>query len=412
MSIPPPPGPHQPQGPYQPPQSGLPQYPQYPQTPYGQQPPPYGQQPPYPGPYQGWGQGYSPYAVPAPVNGLAIASLVLGLLCCLPGVGLVLGLVALGQIRRRGERGRAMAVTGSVFSGLGLALWVLVLATGGAADFWEGVKEGASDSSSLSLSTGECFDTPDGTLTGDLVSDVTVVDCAKAHDGEVFATYRLKGSSYPGDDKVGDSASDRCYGLEDGYAMDGWAIPGDVDVYYFTPSEDSWEFGDREVACVFGNTTEGRTLSGSLRNDESVLDADQVAYLDAAHVLNTALDTVPDAEYVEDDLPGYRDWADRVTTALDRQTAMLRAHTWDQAAERPVDDLVADLGKARAEWAKAAKSTDVDTHYGHYDKGSALLDPKRSVTARKALGLATTPPKYNGGGDGSGSGGSGSGMEV
>jgi hypothetical protein len=406
VSIPPPPGPHQPQGPYQPPQSGLPQYPQYPQAPYGQQPP-------YPSPYQPWGQGYSPYAVPAPVNGLAIASLVLGLLCCLPGVGLVLGLIALSQIRKRGERGRAMAVTGSVFSGIGLALWVLVLATGGAADFWEGVKEGANDTSSLSLSTGDCFNTPDGALTGDRVTGVTVVDCRKAHDGEVFATYDLKGSTYPGDNRVGDSADQRCYALEDGYAMDGWAIPDDVDVYYFTPSEDSWKYGDREVACVFGNKTEGKTLSGSLRNDESVLDGDQLIYLKAARVLNNALDTVPEAEYVEDDLPGYRAWAGRVTRAITEQTGTLRAHTWDTAdVKRPVDDLVADLDKARAEWAKAAKATDADTYYAHYDKGSKLLDPKRSVTARKALGLATTPPSHDGGGSGSGSGGSGSGMQV
>ncbi|MEU6196415.1 DUF4190 domain-containing protein [Streptomyces sp. NPDC047061] len=405
MSIPPPPGPHQPQGPYPPPQSGQPQYPPYPQGPYGQQPP-------YPGPYQPWGQGYGPYPAQPPVNGLAIASLVLGLLCCLPGVGLVLGLIGLGQIRRRGERGKAMAVIGSVLSSVGLALWVLLLATGGAADFWEGFKEGANDSSSLSLATGDCFDTPDGTLTGDLVSDIDVVDCEKAHDGEVFATYRLKGSSYPGDDGVGDSADRRCYALEDGYAMDGWAIPDDVDVYYFTPSEDSWGYGDREVACVFGNTTEGRTLSGSLRNDESVLDDDQVAYLDAAHVLNSALGTVPEAEYVEDDLPGYRQWADRVTTALGKQTALLRAHGWAPDAKQPVSDLVADLDRAKAEWAKAAKATDADTYYTHYDKGSTLLDPKRTVTARKALGLATSPPSYDDGGAGSGSGGSGSGLEV
>ncbi|MEV7978872.1 DUF4190 domain-containing protein [Streptomyces sp. NPDC086519] len=407
MSIPPPPGPHQPQGPYEPPQSGHPQYPQYPQGPYGQQPPQ-----PYPGPYQPWGQGYGPHVPQPPVNGLAIASLVLGLLCCLPGVGLVLGLIGLSQIRRRGERGKAMAVIGSVFSSVGLALWVLLLASGGAGEFWYGLKQGVNDSSSLSLATGDCFDTPDGTLTGDLVSDVDVVDCAKAHDGEVFATYRLKGSSYPGDDGVGDSADERCYALEDGYAMDGWAIPDDVDVYYFTPSEDSWKYGDREVACVFGNTTEGRTLSGSLRNDESVLDADQVAYLDAAHVLNSALATAPEAQYVEDDLPGYRRWAGRVTTALGKQTAMLRAHGWGPDAKQPVKDLIADLDQAKAQWAKAARATDADTYYAHYDKGSTLLDPKRTVTARKALGLATTPPSDDGGGGGSGSGGTGSGLEV
>lgn len=88
MEIPPPSGPQppqgqpqgQPQGPYQPPGQ--------PQGPYGAYPGgPQGQGPgPGPGPYgyQPWGQGYSPYNTPAPVNGLAIAALVLGILCFLP----------------------------------------------------------------------------------------------------------------------------------------------------------------------------------------------------------------------------------------------------------------------------------------------------------------------------------------
>ncbi|MEU9153710.1 DUF4190 domain-containing protein [Streptomyces sp. NPDC048417] len=405
MSIPPPPGPQQPQGPYQPPQTGLPQYPQYPQGPYGPQPP-------YPSPYQPWGQGYSPYALPAPVNGLAIASLVLGLLCCLPGVGLVLGLVALSQIRKRGERGTAMAVIGSVLSGIGLALWVLLLATGGAASFWEGVKEGASDRSSLSLSTGDCFDTPDHALDDDLVTDVTHVACDGGHDGEVFGTYDLKGTDYPGDGAVGDSADQRCYVLEETYAFDVWEVPDDVAVYYFTPSEDSWAAGDRSVVCAFGSATEGGRLTSSYHKDADSYASEQVAYLKAAHVLNAALDTAPDSDYIEDDLPGNRAWAGRVATALGEQSATLRSYEWTADTKQPVLALVDDLDKARAEWAKAAKAADVDTFYAHYDKGSKLIDPHRTVTVRKALGLTTVPPAHGDGGGDSGSGGSGSGMQV
>lgn len=410
MSIPPPPGPHQPQGPYQPPQSGPPQYPQYPQAPYGQQPPP------YPSPYQPWGQGYGPYPAQAPVNGLAIASLVLGLLCCLPGVGLVLGVVALVQIRRRSERGTAMAVTGSVFSTIGLGLLVLMLATGGAADFWEGVKEGASGRSSLSLSTGDCFDTSDHALDDDLVGDVTPVACDDGHDGEVFATYRLGGSGYPGDDAVGDSAGDRCYGLEDTYVLDVWAVPDDVAVYYFTPTRDSWADGDRDVVCVFGSSTRGGRLTDSYRQGPEAYSADQLAYLKAAHVLNAALDTAPDSEYIEDDLSGNKAWAARMATALGKQTAMLRAHRWGADAKQPVASLVDDLDKARAEWTKAAAAPDVDTFFTHYDKAYKLIDPHRTVTVRDALGLTAVPPAYEDGsggeGGGSGSGGGGSGVEV
>ncbi|MET8946716.1 DUF4190 domain-containing protein [Streptomyces sp. NPDC004542] len=390
MSIPPPPGPHQPDGSYQPPASSPypdASYPPYPQGPYGQQP-----QGPYGGPpYQPWAQGYSPYNRPAAVNGLAIAALVLGLLCFLPGVGLVLGLVALAQIRKRGERGKGMAVAGCVLSGVGLALWAVALATGGAAEFWKGFKEGARDGASISLERGECFDAPGGSLEGEAY-EVDEVPCDGKHDGEVFASFPLGGGSYPGDSSVTDRADQRCYELQYSYAMDGWAVPDDVDIYYLTPSRDTWALGDREVACLFGNTDEGAGLTGSLRNDETVLDADQVAYLKAAHVLDAALDTAPDAEYVEDDLPGHKAWARRVAAALEEQAGMLRGHDWPAAAEKAVTVLAADIDTARVEWAKAARAADADGFYAHYDKGFSLIDPDRTVTARKALGLATVPP--------------------
>ncbi len=388
MSIPPPPGPHQPEGPFQPPVS--------------QPPPPYTQRPDgapgFPG-YQPWTQGYSPYNHPAPVNGLAIASLVLGVLCFLPGVGLVLGLVALRQIRRRGERGTGLAVGGAVLSAVGLALWALLLATGGAAEVWHGFKEGARDGATISLAEGECFDAPDGELSGETY-DVDTVPCAGAHDGEVFASFRLPAGAYPGDDAVAETAEDRCWSLQNGYAMDGWAIPDDVDVYYLSPTEESWAAGDREVTCAFGSTDEGEDLTGSLRNDETVLDADQVAYLKAAHVLDAALDTAPEEEYVEDDLPGHKAWAGRVSAALGEQARMLRAHDWPAGARRPVAALAADLDKARAEWAKAAKAEDADVFYEHYDNGFDLIEPSRAVAARTALRLATTVPADPGEGSG------------
>lgn len=46
-----------------------------------------------------------------------------------------------------------MAIADCVLSGIGLALWalVLVLVTGGAAEFWNGFKNGARDGASISL---------------------------------------------------------------------------------------------------------------------------------------------------------------------------------------------------------------------------------------------------------------------
>ncbi|MFF7451912.1 MULTISPECIES: DUF4190 domain-containing protein [unclassified Streptomyces] len=377
MSIPPPPGPHQPQGPYPP----------GPYTP--------------PGP---WGYGYGGYAQPVPVNGLAIAALVLGVLCFLPAVGLVLGLVALSQIRKRGERGKGMAVAGAVLSSVGLVLWTLSLTTGAAADFWDGFKDAAKgEGSAYSLKKGDCFDSGTGSLTGETY-DVDEVPCAKAHHGEVFAVVKLPGGDFPGDSAIEDTADDRCYALQETYAMDAWAVPEDVDVYYLVPSEDSWSFGDREITCLFGNTDEDKSLTGSLRNDATTLDADQQAFLKASNALDTILFDEPE-DYAEDDLRANTHWAAEVDTVLGEQAEALRARSWPAAAERPVAALVKDMEDAREEWAKAADAGDVDTYYEHYDAGYEFVDGKTTVTAREALGLATTVPSYDEEGDGGGGAG-------
>ncbi|MFF1440519.1 DUF4190 domain-containing protein [Streptomyces sp. NPDC058295] len=436
MSIPPPPGPHQPQDPYQPPQPQSP-YPQdpfapppqdpYAQGPYGPQGPqgpmgpgpmgpgPMGPYPqaPYPQapygavPYPVWGQGYSPYGQPSPVNGVAIAALVLGLLCFLPGVGLLLGIVALVQIKKRGERGKPMAIVGTVLSSIGLAVWVLALSTGGASDFWDGFKEGASGNSSFALAKGDCFDVPGETFDED-VYDVDEVDCSGEHDAEVFATVPLTGDSFPGDDHVTDVADDKCYTLQDAYAMDPWALTDEVDIYYLTPTADSWSWGDREITCVFANVDEKGTLTGSLRADASTLDADQFAFLKAMAAVDDALFEEPE-EYAEEDLASNRTWAGDTGEVTGDQADQLGSHLWEQPdREASLATLVKDMQAASKEWAAAAKATDADDFYEHYDKAYKYVDGATTVTARKALGLATTVPSYDEDSD-SGSGGTGGG---
>lgn len=380
VSIPPPSGPQHPQDPYAAPppqpQGGYPP----PQLPYGGAPgsAPYGLYGPY---------GPRP---PAAVNGVAIASLVLGLLCFLPAVGLVLGLIALRQIRRRDERGRGMAVAGSVLSSVGLALWVVALSTGAAADFWQGFRDGARADTVLALRKGDCFNSPGG-LEG-WATEATTVPCARAHDGEVFAVLTRPDGSYPGDDRLTDLADERCYALQDAYVMDGWALPDHVAVYYLVPSRQSWRYGDREITCVFGHQDGKSKLTGSLRRDETTLDTHQVTYLEASEVLNTAMEKALVTEFDEDDLPAQRTWAREVADALAEQTGMLREHRWPDDARRPVAELTEELEQAEKEWTAAAEAPDMATYYDHYDKGWALLDARKSVTARKALGLATTPP--------------------
>ena len=120
---------------------------QYYAAPYGGYAPgpqgmPYGQpmhQPPpgaYPVPYgQPYGYGY-PYVPPQRTNGMAIASMVLGILW-LYWVGsilaLVFGYIARNQIRERGEAGGGMATAGIVLGWIGVGFIGLVVVLGIAA---------------------------------------------------------------------------------------------------------------------------------------------------------------------------------------------------------------------------------------------------------------------------------------
>ena len=113
-------------GPQVPPPYGQPQGQPYGQQPYPQQP--YG----YPQPY---GYGYPP---PRRTNGLAIASMVLGIVW-LYWIGSILALVfgytAKRQIRERGEAGGGMATAGIVLGWVGVGFLALGLVVGLASGF-------------------------------------------------------------------------------------------------------------------------------------------------------------------------------------------------------------------------------------------------------------------------------------
>jgi hypothetical protein len=115
------------QHPYEQQPGGYP--PQYPQ----QHPPQYPQQypPQYPHPY---------YTQPRTTNGLAIASMVLGILWIYwvgSVLALIFGYVARRQIRERNQSGGGMATAGIVLGWIGVATFCLMLflvAMGGASD--------------------------------------------------------------------------------------------------------------------------------------------------------------------------------------------------------------------------------------------------------------------------------------
>ncbi|WP_063885219.1 MULTISPECIES: DUF4190 domain-containing protein [unclassified Streptomyces] len=372
-------------------------------------PPPGGPQPqgwPAPGPYTSPGMPYAvgphgppggpgPYGRPArATNGLAVASLVSGLVCCLPPLGLVLGLVALPQIRKKDQAGRPLAITGIVFSALGCLLLVLGLVTGGFASAWNGFKEGVEEASRsdspFSLRTGQCF--TDRGRTEDYTTEVTVVDCARPHDAEVTGGFKVTGfDGWPGEDAIDAIAEKRCEAVNQAYAMDTWLVPEDVWPIYYLPSRQSWRLGDRIVTCAFA--TDKEPFSGSVRSDATTLSADQEHFLKTVNPIETALHQAPE-EDPDEDLAANRAWAAKVLVEIDTARADLGRHSWPGASAAPVATLRKDLAAASKRWRELMTAADSDAYWEAYDTAfDALPD---GADARTALGLTGTPPEDTG----------------
>ena len=106
---------------------------------WGAPPSPYG---PAPAPYGGYGSPYGGWAPPARTNGMAIASLVVGILWLYwlgSILALVFGYIAKGQIDRSHgtQTGRGMAIAGIVLGWVGvgfLVLFILLAIVGSASD--------------------------------------------------------------------------------------------------------------------------------------------------------------------------------------------------------------------------------------------------------------------------------------
>ena len=95
-------------------------------------PPPYSQPPSYP--YVPAGHPYTgqpvQYVIARPYNGLAIASMVLGIVWVYwigSILAVIFGHVALANIKKTGQQGRGMAIAGLVLGYVGLALLGLVI---------------------------------------------------------------------------------------------------------------------------------------------------------------------------------------------------------------------------------------------------------------------------------------------
>jgi hypothetical protein len=205
-------------------------------------------------------------------NGLAIASLVLGII---GGVFLavIFGFVALSQIRKRPQNGRGLAIAGLIISGL----WVLIFcvtaglmtaASNLASDQRDSIVDSngnpALDPSARfpgnKLEAGDCLKSFDES---EQISQFPAISCEAPHDGEVIGTFDLTGSSYPSAETIRARAEEECAALAQAYIDPAHPALDSLEVQYLYPVAVSWDKGERKVICVVTNP--GKLMT-SLKN--------------------------------------------------------------------------------------------------------------------------------------------------
>ena len=109
----------------------------------------------------------------------------------------------------------------------------------------------------FSLRAGDCLNSSQNGLS------VTILSCATPHEAEVFATFSLTGSSWPGDAAAQQQASSGCANRIAGY-MNPQLLNAGLTQQYVYPNQDAWQAGVRTVVCEVSSAS--GPLSGSVRN--------------------------------------------------------------------------------------------------------------------------------------------------
>jgi hypothetical protein len=107
------------------------------------------------------------------------------------------------------------------------------------------------------LRTGQCVDSA-----ANGVSGLKVVPCGLAHDGEIYATFRLARRAWPGAAAVAAGARQGCTARIGGYLNPQLAAAIMTEAY-IVPGRGAWEAGVRTVVCEIRSAS--GQLTGSVR---------------------------------------------------------------------------------------------------------------------------------------------------
>ncbi len=107
------------------------------------------------------------------------------------------------------------------------------------------------------LRPGDCLNSSQNGLS------VTILSCAAPHEAEVFATFGLTGSGWPGDATIQQRASSGCADRIAGYLNPQLLNAGLTEQYVY-PDQKAWQAGVRTVVCEVSSST--GPLTGSVRS--------------------------------------------------------------------------------------------------------------------------------------------------
>ena len=190
---------------------------------------------------------------PRRTDGVAVAALVSGLVPAIP-VTLVLGPLALIRVGRSGARGRGLAITGLVLAGL----WTVAAAVVAAAIITRPPPpKPVTLPHVFSLRAGQCLDSGTNGISG-----VRALSCGRPHDAEVFATFRVAGSRYPGAAALQQRAREGCIARLAGYLNPELSATSLAQSFVY-PGAGAWSAGERTVVCTVRGTS--GPLVGSVR---------------------------------------------------------------------------------------------------------------------------------------------------
>jgi hypothetical protein len=79
--------------------------------------------------------------------------------------------------------------------------------------------------------------------------EIRRLSCADPHDGEVFLVAAYPGADFPSNEDFRAFVETRCLPAFAEYTGSAYEDQETLDIGWFTPTQRSWENGDRDVAC-------------------------------------------------------------------------------------------------------------------------------------------------------------------